>query len=103
MTSIAGGLLVPGSRSCWPFALSGASSGLLPAKVPLAAPGAEVAGQVAADGNKEIDVRSIASGSTLTRKLGIMLGGGIVIYGNGADVLKEALACSRFFREQSCG
>jgi NADH:ubiquinone oxidoreductase subunit F (NADH-binding) len=32
-----------------------------------------------------------------------MLGAGIVVYGEGCDVLAEAVANSRFYRNESCG
>lgn len=97
----AGGML-PG-KQLLAVSLSGASGGLLPARVPLASLGDAIAAELAAKGINELDVRTVALDLQFTRRLGIMLGGGIVIYGTGADVLKEALACSRFFRDQSCG
>lgn len=97
----AGGMLA--GKQLLAVSLSGASGGLLPAKLPLAALGDEVAEELVAEGINELDVRTVALDLQFTRRLGIMLGGGIVIYGSGADVLKEALACSRFFRDQSCG
>ena len=83
--------------------LSGASSGFLPAKIPLASLSEQVAAELTAHGLQELDVCDIPLDIQHARQLGIMLGAGIVIYGTGADVLKEALACSRFFRDQSCG
>ena len=83
--------------------LSGASSGFLPAKIPLASLGEQVAAELMAQGLQELGVFDLPLDIQRARQLGIMLGAGIVIYGTGADVLKEALACSRFFRDQSCG
>ncbi len=37
------------------------------------------------------------------RLLSFFLGGGMVIYGDGCDVVREALANLRFFRNESCG
>ena len=83
--------------------LSGASSGFLPAKIPLTSLNEQVAAELAARGLQELEVLDIPLDIQYARQLGIMLGAGIVVYGTGADVLKEALACSRFFRDQSCG
>lgn len=83
--------------------LSGASSGFLPAKIPLNSLSEQVFAELTAQGLQELDVRDIPLDIQRARQLGIMLGAGIVFYGTGADVLKEALACSRFFRDQSCG
>jgi formate dehydrogenase beta subunit len=33
----------------------------------------------------------------------LMLGGGIVVYGEEADLVAQALACQRFFQAESCG
>ena len=38
-----------------------------------------------------------------SRDLGLMLGGGIVVYGEDADLVDQALACVEFFRNESCG
>ena len=38
-----------------------------------------------------------------SRELGLMLGGGIVIYGEDADLMDQALGCLEFFRNESCG
>jgi NADH:ubiquinone oxidoreductase subunit F (NADH-binding) len=35
--------------------------------------------------------------------MGFMLGAGIIVYNEQADIVSEALACSRFFRNESCG
>jgi NADH:ubiquinone oxidoreductase subunit F (NADH-binding) len=51
----------------------------------------------------ELDVREIPLDINVSRALNIMIGAGLVIYGTGADVLSEALALSRFFRNESCG
>jgi NADH:ubiquinone oxidoreductase subunit F (NADH-binding) len=37
------------------------------------------------------------------REMGVMLGGGMVLYAEGANILDEALACLTFFRNESCG
>ena len=37
------------------------------------------------------------------RDLGLMLGGGIVVYSDEADLVDQALGCLEFFRNESCG
>jgi len=37
------------------------------------------------------------------RKLDLMLGGGMVVYSDGADMVDELLANTRFYRNESCG
>ena len=41
--------------------------------------------------------------SSRSKPLQTLIGAGLVVYGSGADVLAEAMACSRFFRNESCG
>jgi NADH:ubiquinone oxidoreductase subunit F (NADH-binding) len=80
-------------------ALSGPSGGLLPPKIPVDKLGTR---SVPA-GTTEIDVRDLPLDINVARKINFMLGAGIVIYGEGCDVLSEAVANSRFFRNESCG
>ena len=84
-------------------ALSGPSGGLLPARIPVKH---LKRGFVEANLSPEvtdIDVRDIPLDISVSRVLGIMIGAGLVVYGTGADVMAESLACSRFFRNESCG
>ena len=39
----------------------------------------------------------------MARTMGLMLGAGIVIYNDLADMIDQAWACSRFYRDESCG
>jgi NADH:ubiquinone oxidoreductase subunit F (NADH-binding)/NADH:ubiquinone oxidoreductase subunit E len=39
----------------------------------------------------------------VSRDLGLMLGGGLVVYGEDADLVDQALGCVEFFRNESCG
>ncbi len=50
-----------------------------------------------------IDVRLLPLDLNASREIGFMLGGGIVIYGETADMLDQAIACSRFYQRESCG
>ncbi len=84
-------------------ALSGPSGGLLPARIPIQALNRRFVEKHVPAGVTEVDVRDIPLDINVARSMDIMIGAGIVIYGTGADVLLEALACSRFFRNESCG
>jgi NADH:ubiquinone oxidoreductase subunit F (NADH-binding) len=55
------------------------------------------------EGVTEIDVRDLPLDINVSRAVGYMVGAGIVIYGEGCNVLAEAVANSRFYRNESCG
>lgn len=84
-------------------ALSGPSGGLLPPKIPIRALDRRFVEKFVPPGVTELDVRDIPLDINVARALNIMIGAGLVVYGTGADVLSEALALSRFFRNESCG
>ncbi len=84
-------------------ALSGPSGGLLPAKIPVKYLNKRFVESRLAPGTEYLEVRDIPLDINVSRQLGVMIGAGLVVYGTGADVLEEALACSRFFRNESCG
>ncbi len=84
-------------------ALSGPSGGLLPAHIPVQHLSRRFVEAHVPQGVTELDVREIPLDINVSRALGIMVGAGIVIYGETADVLSAALANSRFFRNESCG
>jgi len=50
-----------------------------------------------------IDVRQLPLDLNAGREIGFMLGAGLVIYGENADMLDQAIACSRFYQRESCG
>jgi formate dehydrogenase beta subunit len=84
-------------------ALSGPSGGLLPAKIPVSLLNKRFVETCVPAGVKELDIRELPLDINISRVVELMIGAGIVIYAEGADVLEEALACSRFFRNESCG
>jgi NADH:ubiquinone oxidoreductase subunit F (NADH-binding) len=96
-----GGML-PGKQLI-AVALSGPSGGLLPAKLPVKMLNRRFVEQCIPAGVEELDVRDIPLDINVARALDIMIGAGIVVYGTGADLRYEALAMSRFFRNESCG
>ena len=85
-------------------ALSGPSGGFLPAWLPKGTI------RLPADSLRypsltkdPIDVRLLPLDIVVGRELGYMLGAGIVVYGESADMLDQAIACSRFYQRESCG
>jgi len=94
-------------------AMSGPSGGFLPSKLPkgmLREPktiGADnkptvdfkypgLAGDL-------VDIKRLPLDIGISRELGYPVGAGIVIYGANANMLEQAVACSRFFQRESCG
>lgn len=49
------------------------------------------------------DIRLLPLDIDASREIGFMLGAGIVVYGATADMLDQAVACSRFYQRESCG
>jgi NADH:ubiquinone oxidoreductase subunit F (NADH-binding) len=84
-------------------ALSGPSGGLLPPRISVRNLSRDFVRKHVPEGVEEIDVREIPLDINVARALGLMIGAGIVVYGTGCDLLAEALACSQFFRNESCG
>jgi NADH:ubiquinone oxidoreductase subunit F (NADH-binding)/NADH:ubiquinone oxidoreductase subunit E len=93
------------------FAPSGPSGGFLPARIPvelfprgfekrLPAPFAR---QKLAPGTTHLDVLDLLLDLQFFRDLGLMLGAGLVIYNDQADMVDQALNCLEFFRNESCG
>ena len=90
-------------KSIVAVALSGPSGGLLPPKIPVRWLDRRFVEKFVPPGVTELEVRDIPLDINVSRALNIMIGAGLVVYGTGADVLSEALALSRFFRNESCG
>ncbi len=84
-------------------ALSGPSGGLLPPFIPIEHINTEPLGDLIGPEITHIDVRDLPLDIQVSRSLGYMLGAGIVVYGEGCDLLAEAVANSRFFKNESCG
>lgn len=93
------------------FAPSGPSGGFLPARLPREAlprgfetrvPGRFLAERFPADAT-HLDLLDIELDLQLFRDLGLMLGAGMVVYGEWADMADQALNAVQFFRNESCG
>ena len=89
-------------------ALSGPSGGFLPALLPKSF--FSSLQKIDQDGSKYpnlvgdiVDVRHLPLDLNAGREIGFMLGAGLVVYGEHADMLDQAIACSRFYQRESCG
>ena len=92
-----------GGKSIAAVALSGPSGGLLPGKIPVSALNRRFVEANVPKGVQEINIRDLPLDISVSRAVGYMLGAGIVVYGEGCNVLSEAVANSRFYRNESCG
>ena len=90
-------------QSLQAVALSGPSGGLLPRHVPVQHLSRRFVEAYVPAGVTMLDVREIPLDINVSRALGIMVGAGIVIYGQDADIVSAAVANSRFYRNESCG
>lgn len=84
-------------------ALSGPSGGFLPAKLPAGFLKSEGLSRYPELAGASVDLRLLPLDINASRSLGFMLGGGIVIYSQWADMLDQTIACSRFYQRESCG
>jgi len=94
-------------------ALSGPSGGFLPSILPMGT--LKQPKKTARDGKeldefkypsfaeKPLDILLLPLDLSVLRDLGVMLGAGIVVYGQNANMLDQAIACSRFYQRESCG
>lgn len=92
-----------GGKKIVAVALSGPSGGLLPARIPVEQLNARFVEKNVPKSTTEIDVRDLPLDINVSRTVGYMVGAGIVVYGEGCDVLAEVVANSRFYRNESCG
>jgi formate dehydrogenase beta subunit len=86
------------------FAPSGPSCGFLPAKLPVSALPKDFVRKKMPEGATHYDLLDLPLDFSLVRgEMKLMLGGGLVVYGEGADIVEQARVCSEFFRNESCG
>ena len=93
------------------FAPSGPSGGFLPRMLPVSAlprgwekrVPAELLEKVTASGGLAIDILDLQLDLQRFRDLGLAIGAGLVVYNDTRDMVVEALNCSQFFRDESCG
>ena len=103
----AGGM--SGGRKLKAIATSGPSGGFLPAMLDLAqvspkfVEGLRNRGVIAADAAR-LDILDLPLDPGLLQPFpDFMLGAAFVVYGDDADILREALNCVEFYRNESCG
>lgn len=93
------------------FAASGPSGGFLPARLPVAAlprgwekrAPADLVEKVTAGGGTHLDILDLPLDLQRFRDLGLAIGSGLVVYDDTRDMAVEAVNCSQFFRDESCG
>jgi formate dehydrogenase beta subunit len=102
---------VSGGQKLKAVALSGPSGGFLPAQLPVSSlargwkeklPEATVAA-LQKNSPASLDLLAVELDLQRCRDMGLMLGAGLVVYGDRADMVAEALNCVEFFRNESCG
>ncbi len=81
---------------------SGPSGGFLPAKLPTTALRRDFSSTLKTKADF-FDLRDWTLDIATSRAMGLMLGAGIVVYAEGTDMVDQAWACSRFYRNESCG
>lgn len=84
------------------IAFSGPSGGFTPAVLPRAAWPRRVQQRLPAT-LAQIDIRDLQLHLNYFRVWDLMLGAGIVVYGETADLVRQARACAAFFAAESCG
>jgi NADH:ubiquinone oxidoreductase subunit F (NADH-binding)/NADH:ubiquinone oxidoreductase subunit E len=98
---------VRGGLALKAVALSGPSGGFLPPKLSASMfksqGAARTLEKLIGSGVTALDIRRLPLELGVTRSLGIMLGAAIVIYAEGADIVDQAVGCSRFYQAESCG
>jgi NADH:ubiquinone oxidoreductase subunit F (NADH-binding) len=84
-------------------ALSGPSGGFLPRSVPVEFLSGRWVSKNLPAGATHFDILDLELDIQETRDMGIMMGAGIVIFGDQSDVVATALSATRFYRNESCG
>jgi NADH:ubiquinone oxidoreductase subunit F (NADH-binding)/NADH:ubiquinone oxidoreductase subunit E len=82
-------------------ATSGPSAGFLPPQLPASM--LPKAAREKLNGAPTMDLLDARLDLQAFRDLGLMLGAGLVVYGHKADMLDQAINCTEFFRNESCG
>jgi formate dehydrogenase beta subunit len=91
-----------GGKPLKAVALSGPSGGFLPAQVQADDVPPALKDQIP-PGSQHYELRNVRLDLGVFRRLKWMLGGGIVVYAAGADMVEQALSCVTFYRNESCG
>ena len=83
-------------------ALSGPSGGFLPRMISVEHLSGKIREMLPPE-MKTFDLCELQLDMNLFRQWGLMLGAGITIYGESADLVEQALSASRFYARESCG
>jgi formate dehydrogenase beta subunit len=83
-------------------ALSGPSGGFLPRFIKTEQLSAKIRKMLPAE-TKAFDLCGLQLDMNLIRQWGLMLGAGITIYGQSADLVEQAYSASHFYARESCG
>jgi formate dehydrogenase beta subunit len=84
------------------IALSGPSGGFTPAVLPRAAWPRKLQ-KLLPESIQHVDLLDLQMHINYFRAWELMLGAGIVVYSEDADLVEQALACQKFFEAESCG
>jgi NADH:ubiquinone oxidoreductase subunit F (NADH-binding) len=84
-------------------ALSGPSGGFLPRQIPIEFLNSRWVARNLPPETTHFDCLDIELDIQVTRDMGVMLGAGIVIFGDSTDMVAAALSATRFYRNESCG
>lgn len=85
------------------FAPSGPSGGFLPAVARVEDLPPRFVAQKVPAGATTYDLGDLTLDPASVAALGSLLGGAFVVYGDQADMVEQALNCTQFFRNESCG
>jgi NADH:ubiquinone oxidoreductase subunit F (NADH-binding)/NADH:ubiquinone oxidoreductase subunit E len=97
----AGGI-IPGQK-LKAIATSGPSGGFLPAVVKAANLPEKFVSEKMPPGAKTLDILELPLDLNTLSAMGGMLGAAFVVYGDKRDMVEQALVCTQFFRNESCG
>ena len=91
-----------GGQKLKAVALSGPSGGFTPALLPADSLSPALKERLPPNA-AGIDIRDLELDLGLFRKFNLMLGAGIIVYGENADLVEQAQVCLEFYRHESCG
>ncbi len=84
-------------------AASGPSGGFLPRRLPRGLLPPRFADEALSDDATHFDILDWELSIPTARAMGVMLGAGLVIYGDRADMVEQAVISTTFYRRESCG
>jgi len=93
---------IRGGQKLKAIAFSGPSGGFTPALLPRTAWPRKLQ-KLLPEKLMQLDILDLQMHINYFRVWDLMLGGGIVVYGETANLAQQALACLRFFQAESCG